>query len=556
MSVTGELGISNNQKAVLEAIFQAGWVEGIWPKFGILRRPLRRKGVDVTASLQGLIPLYVHRDSMGPNFQDEESLRLTVRGINELSRRDSVIPVYLQVLNFLVSIESSYEPTTEQMQPTVTEAAVADYLAGNRPSKQAKELAFRLGLLIFEESGILSGGVRRSIDGRNWSITLSESIQRFEGVVSIDEYFAKSPLNASEQSTSITPINGAQAAITNLTEEDVVDPHKVFIVHGRDMEAHGAITDFVRALGLDPIEWNELVRATGVATPYTGDVVAQAFKLAHANIVLFTPDDIAFLHSDFHEVGDSESERLPTGQVRPNVLIEAGMALAMQRKRTVIVEIGTTRPISDMAGLNTVRITNTDSLKALAQRLEDAGCPVTRANDWLSMARFKDLTAMQRLPPASTVSQGSPPSIPNPRIEGEEREQAILVSAWADVEKFSDMVSGDSFGLVAIAQNGSNQPIYDVACTWSIKDLNGTQYFSVANLRTGLIPPSSPYNWRLDNEKFLDNIHPESHKVPSLENASDVVQRSRIAIAFADAEHRRWIRGFDGRLSRVEEEHT
>jgi hypothetical protein len=80
------------------------------------------------------------------------------------------------------------------------------------------------------------------------------------------------------------------------------------------------------------------------------------------------------------------------------VLVEAGMALGLQRERTVLIEIGDLRPISDLAGLNTVHFDGTvTSLHKIAQRLRGAGCAVdTSGTDWLDVDRFKNLTAYDR----------------------------------------------------------------------------------------------------------------------------------------------------------------
>jgi hypothetical protein len=41
---------------------------------------------------------------------------------------------------------------------------------------------------------------------------------------------------------------------------DLPDPKKVFVVHGRDEKLRSDMFGFLRALGLNPIEWREAVR--------------------------------------------------------------------------------------------------------------------------------------------------------------------------------------------------------------------------------------------------------------------------------------------------------
>jgi hypothetical protein len=174
----------------------------------------------------------------------------------------------------------------------------------------------------------------------------------------------------------------------------------VFVVYGRDKEATQAVWTFLQALGLHPLSWDELVRSTGTATPYTGAVVAKAFDQVRAVVVLLTPDDEARLHGTLQEENDGAHERDLTGQPRPNVFFEAGMAFGRHPDRTIVVEVGTLRPASDLSGLNVVRLTGTEGpLNALADRLEGAGCPVNRGHPaWLDTERFSQLTALTRRP--------------------------------------------------------------------------------------------------------------------------------------------------------------
>jgi CAP12/Pycsar effector protein, TIR domain len=75
-----------------------------------------------------------------------------------------------------------------------------------------------------------------------------------------------------------------------------------------------------------------------------------------------------------------------TGQARPNVLLEAGLALAYNPQRTVLVEVGRLRPFSDVAGGLVIRMSNDAATRnALASRLRQAGCAVrTERDDWLT----------------------------------------------------------------------------------------------------------------------------------------------------------------------------
>lgn len=154
------------------------------------------------------------------------------------------------------------------------------------------------------------------------------------------------------------------------------DPRAVFVVHGRNKVLSDAMFEFLRAIDLKPIEWDRGVEMTGEASPYIGQILDAAFDHAQAVVVLMTPDEIAYLQSQYGS-GETDSETLPAAQARPNVLFEAGMALGRDAKRTVLVEVGAVRPFSDVAGRHTIRLSNdTAARQALATRLRTAGCPV------------------------------------------------------------------------------------------------------------------------------------------------------------------------------------
>ena len=163
----------------------------------------------------------------------------------------------------------------------------------------------------------------------------------------------------------------------------------VFVVHGRNEPARLAIFSFLRSIGLQPIEWSQAVAATGEASPYIGTVLDSAFDAAQAVVVLMTPDEIAYLRDEYSS-NESDPEREPGAQARPNVLFEAGMAMGRDPKRTVLAELGAMRPFSDIAGRHILRISDEpERRKELAQRLETAGCRIdTAGNDWLKSGEF------------------------------------------------------------------------------------------------------------------------------------------------------------------------
>ena len=134
-------------------------------------------------------------------------------------------------------------------------------------------------------------------------------------------------------------------------------------------------------------------------------------------VVLLTPDDVVMLHPTLRSLQDPEFEKEPTGQARPNVLFEAGMAMGRSEGRTVLVELGNLRPFSDIGGRHTIRLDNSSQRRQeLAQRLQIAGCPAKlTGTDWHTAGDFEaalvqlitvssESTAIEEQPPGNSVS--------------------------------------------------------------------------------------------------------------------------------------------------------
>lgn len=163
------------------------------------------------------------------------------------------------------------------------------------------------------------------------------------------------------------------------------DPRAVFVIYGRNRDARKEVFTFLRAIGLNPLEWAHIVGLTGQASPYVGDVLTAGFEAAQAIVVLQTPDDIVYLDGDFCDLNNPDDrEGEPQGQPRPNVFFEAGMAMGVSPDRTVIVEFGPIKHFSDISGRHTVRLDDSVAQRqALAQRLQNAGCQVDLMGpDW------------------------------------------------------------------------------------------------------------------------------------------------------------------------------
>ncbi|MFF8931264.1 TIR domain-containing protein [Streptomyces longwoodensis] len=207
-----------------------------------------------------------------------------------------------------------------------------------------------------------------------------------------DEYYVASyGEDVTDKYITTSPGIEITSSDTSALETENPDPRRVFVVHGRNVAARNAMFAFLRSIGLSPVEWNEAVMATGKPSPYVGEILDTAFRQAAVILVLMTPDDYAWLKDEYRSSHEPAHETQPTGQARPNVLFEAGMAIGRNEDRTVLVELGAVRPFSDIGGRYVIRMNDsTPRRQELAQRLLGAGCAVNiTGTDWHSVGEFE-----------------------------------------------------------------------------------------------------------------------------------------------------------------------
>lgn len=172
-------------------------------------------------------------------------------------------------------------------------------------------------------------------------------------------------------------------------ENLIVNTRDVAVVHGANDPARRAMFAFLAALDLNPVEFEEAIGWTGTGSPAISDVLSKLFSRTQAVVVLLTPDEQVRLRPGLAKARGSDEAGL---QARPNVYFEAGMALASNPDRTVIVRLGRTREASDLAGLHALVLDDEPHTRErLAKRLERAGCPVKRTERMMTdPAKFLD----------------------------------------------------------------------------------------------------------------------------------------------------------------------
>jgi len=178
-------------------------------------------------------------------------------------------------------------------------------------------------------------------------------------------------------------------------------PDLVFVIHGRQLL--GDFHIFLRAIGLKPLEWSEARRRTNKPNPYTWEIVDLALKEAGAIVALFTPDDEARLREHLWENNENAVEKQLLGQPRQNVLFEAGVAYGRDPQRTILVRVGSHRPMSDLSGHHIVQLNDTaQSRQEVANALRAAGCPVDLGGaDWYKAGTFN----LPDVAPGSSIEQ-------------------------------------------------------------------------------------------------------------------------------------------------------
>ncbi|BAL79188.1 hypothetical protein S23_59990 [Bradyrhizobium cosmicum] len=167
--------------------------------------------------------------------------------------------------------------------------------------------------------------------------------------------------------------------------------NSLFVVHGRDTRLTEDMFALLRALGLNPLEWSQAVQNVPGANPNIGKIVHTALKQVQGVIVMFSPDEQAKLKSKFASPKDKRDRlHLLEGQSRPNVIFEAGIALGAHAEKTLLVEVGEVRKISDIDGMHILHLNNSAaSRKELAQRLRKLKFKVdTSGTSWLTTGNF------------------------------------------------------------------------------------------------------------------------------------------------------------------------
>lgn len=99
------------------------------------------------------------------------------------------------------------------------------------------------------------------------------------------EYVAGTDIPVIASITAAGVIAAEQSPQSEASEQAVLprpNPKRVFVVHGRNTKLRDSLFAFLRAIGLEPIEWPQAIALTRKATPYVGEILEAAFNHAQA----------------------------------------------------------------------------------------------------------------------------------------------------------------------------------------------------------------------------------------------------------------------------------
>jgi hypothetical protein len=100
--------------------------------------------------------------------------------------------------------------------------------------------------------------------------------------------------------TVTSPARSAARPMVKQTKNNTI-----FVVHGRDHQLNEDMFTFLRALGLNAVEFSQAIAETTGANPNITKIVKGALKRAQGVLVMFSPDEEARLRTKFRTVRDS-----------------------------------------------------------------------------------------------------------------------------------------------------------------------------------------------------------------------------------------------------------
>jgi len=183
--------ISEEQRAVLERIYESFRAGSPWPTFGQLDREFDRKGIDLPQVL-GAIPLayaLLDRNRLFDPRPDME-LKLSLFGIARCPDSEDDVALFFDALQWLGTVEVEHvidpdDPSTVEV--VATAAAFNEHLSSTSWGASPINVC-KVGMLLQHEPP----GVWQTFGGSSdeWTASLRRGIRKYRSVVSLDDYLS------------------------------------------------------------------------------------------------------------------------------------------------------------------------------------------------------------------------------------------------------------------------------------------------------------------------------------------------------------------------------
>jgi hypothetical protein len=182
--------IGDEQRAVLERIYEVFRVGLPWPTFGELDREFDREGIDLPQVLRA-IPLsyaFLDRNRLIDPRPDME-LRLSLIGIAQCPDSEDDVALFLDALRWLSMVEAEHvidpsDPSTVEV--VATAAAFNEHLSSTQWAASPINVR-KVGMLLQHEPP----GVWQSFGGGDdWTASLRRGVRKYRNVATLDDYLS------------------------------------------------------------------------------------------------------------------------------------------------------------------------------------------------------------------------------------------------------------------------------------------------------------------------------------------------------------------------------
>jgi len=378
------------QRRMLELIYDTFAPIGEWPLFLYISQLWSDPETDprdiyLDLAARGFVNPVMARTHQ---FQLKENTNVAVslQGLMHLRQASEDLSQFVSTVRYVADRAGRFRPpsATELARLCITSEEIRLHLK----LELGDPALPRLGALVGQEAWQLFTAFSGP-DSDGWAFEVNlERARRYRSIYTVIDFLDISYPEGKQNEPSLP---ASPTSLGSTQKVPTTDNKKVMVVHGRDMHTRGELFSLLQALSLEPIDWSEAIKSTGKASPYNAEAVEAAFRIAQAAVILLVPEENVLLRPDLRNA-DELSDGHFAWQARPNVYYEGGIAFTSHPDRTIILQLGQPRLPTDLEGRNAVRIsTNSSWRKDLANRLRDAGCPVTTEGpDWLNVGEFAE----------------------------------------------------------------------------------------------------------------------------------------------------------------------